>query len=142
MIRNVIFSIVFVAFAIVSLSLSRTAVGQGESKPSTSNSVEKEIPRAALLTERGMQLADRLRQLRRTEANMGPAHPLLPEIQNEIVEVKDQLAAWSPANNPKLAEQIPQMNDEDLRQLVLRMSTRIKNLENRVHKLERQREIF
>ncbi len=58
---------------------------------------QDEVPKAALLTKRGEELADRLRYLRRSEASMGRNHPLLPEVRSQIEGIKDQLKAWAPA---------------------------------------------
>ncbi len=105
------------------------------------------IPRAALLTERGRQLADQLRVLRRAEASMGLKHPNLGAVQKQIEEIKEQLEAWAPGSDSKpgedaAADAVPKMNEKDLKQLVLRMSAKIERLERRVDALERRLEIF
>ncbi len=108
------------------------------------------VPRATLLTERGRQLVEELKNLRRTEASMGPKHPTLPEVQAQILDVKEQIEAWSPLSKEEskalggrtLAEAVPEMNDKDLRQLILRLSAKIELLERRVHKLEQQQNVF
>ncbi len=108
---------------------------------------QDEIPPAALLTDRGTQLVERLKQLRRTESRMGTKHPTLPEIREQIEEIKQQLKAWEPAPNPfrrsadqEGAEQkpIPLMNEEDLRQVVLALTEEVTALRQRVDALERQ----
>ena len=109
---------------------------------SPNGSVDDEIPQAALLTERGQQLADRLKMLRHNEKNLGSQHPALPEVQLQIEEIKLQLEAWSPAPNPFRGNvevpmrAIPQMNDEDLRQLVIRLTDDIRLLEQRLERVE------
>jgi len=125
------------------LSLFVGAIGVAQSRGQQAV-VKDEVPQAALLTERGQQLADRLQHLRRAEANMGDKHPSLPDVQQQIEEIKVQLEAWTPAANPFRASnelpirQIPQMNDEDLRQLVLRLTDDIRLLEQRIERLERR----
>lgn len=126
-----------------------TAIGWAQSgTPSAdtpSVTLDAEIPKAALLTERGQQLAERLKMLRRNEANMGPKHPAMEQTQLQIDEVKLQLEAWAPAPNPFRGggeavpmRAIPQMNDEDLRQLVIRLTDDIRLLEQRLERVERR----
>ena len=106
--------------------------------------VNDEIPKAALLTERGQQLVDRLKHLRRAESTLGPKHPSMEDVQIQIEEIKVQLEAWSPAPNPFRGgeevsmREIPQMNDEDLRQLVIRLTDDIRLLEQRIERVERR----
>ena len=125
----------------LSLFVGVVGLAQSFSQP---EGVSDEVPAAALLTERGQQLADRLQHLRRAEANMGDKHPSLPDVQQQIEEIKVQLEAWTPATNPFRAgkdlpiREIPQMNDEDLRQLVLRLTDDIRLLEQRIERLERR----
>ena len=82
--------------------------------------------------------------LRRSEASMGPKHPALDQTREEIDAVKLQLEAWAPAPNPfrggqdVMPRSIPQMNDEDLRQLVIRLTDDIRLLEQRLERLERR----
>ena len=111
-------------------------------------SEESEIPPALLLTERGRALAEELRQLRRSEETMGPRHPLLAQVRKQIASVKEQIAAWSPQAQQlsqdkatPLPDALPQMNDQEVRQLILRMAGKIAHLEQRVESLERQMEI-
>ena len=107
--------------------------------------LKDEIPKAALLTERGAELADRLKWLRRAQFNMGAKHPSLPEVRSQIEGVKEQLKAWAPAPNAKsiegrdLKRVIPQLNDEDLRQLVLQLTEDVAILKRRVQTLEASR---
>lgn len=127
----------------IAVSLLAGAIGVAQTG-NPGNDVSDEVPKAALLTERGQQLADRLQHLRRAEANMGDKHPSLPDVQQQIEEIKVQLEAWTPASNPFRASEtlpireIPQMNDEDLRQLVLRLTDDIRLLEQRIERLERR----
>ncbi|MDF1845051.1 MAG: hypothetical protein P1U77_26860, partial [Rubripirellula sp.] len=109
---------------------------------------ESEIPPALLLTERGRELAKELRQLRRSEASMGARHPLMPQVRKQIEAVKEQIAAWSPRvqqfsedKSSSVADALAEMNEQDLRQLVLRMAGKLSQLEQRVESLERQIEI-
>ena len=103
-----------------------------------------DIPAAALLTERGQQLADNLNQLRRSEASMGDRHPSRGEVQDEIKAVIEQLRAWAPAmpslaDGQALGDELPAMNEHDLRQLVLRLSAKVELLEARVTAIENKR---
>jgi len=108
-----------------------------------------EIPEAALLTERGTALVQRLKQLRHTESRLGARHPSLPEVQEQIAEIKRQLKAWEPAPNPfrsaddppettAAGKPIPAMNEEDLRQVVLNLTAELDALKRRVSALEKQ----
>lgn len=107
---------------------------------------DDEVPAAALLTERGTQLATRLKWLRNAESNLGKKHPSLADIRKQIADIKEELKAWQPGTNPfssdsasGIARQIPTMNDEDLRQLVLRLTNEVTELKTRVEKLEQRR---
>ena len=103
-----------------------------------------DVPKAALLTKRGAELADRLKWLRRSEASMGRNHPLLPEVRAQIKGVQEQLKAWAPAPNENtfeafdLKRRVPQMNEEDLRQLVVQLAEQVTELNERVTRLERR----
>ena len=104
---------------------------------------DDEIPRAALLTERGRELAEELRMLKRTRDSLGSKHPTLPVVLEKIEQVKLQLQAWSPsgagAENPfRPGQSKPEINQTDLRQIVLQLSMRIEQLERRVQTLEKQ----
>ncbi len=132
----------------------------GMPSPSTNprEQVDDGIPPAAYLTDRGRELAENLRSLRRTRANLGAKHPTLPVIEQAIAETQQQLRAWLPedpiAENPfKNRDTTPPatqagppakaasvtMNDADLRQLVLRLYKKIESLEARVRTLEQAR---
>ena len=118
---------------LVATTLTTLAFGQIKDAASArpvASEIDDAIPAAALRTQRGRQLAERLMQLRRAEATMGPKHPSLGAIQAEIADVKDQLGAW-PAD-------VATLNDEDVKRLVLRMSVKIEQLEARIVALERQ----
>ena len=105
-----------------------------------------DVPEAALLTERGQELAKRLHYLRRSESNMGAKHPSLPSVRIEIKKVKEQLDAWAPGSSEKThtssgdkrrVKPFLQMNDHDLRQVVLQMAKQIQQLEARIQRLEK-----
>jgi len=106
---------------------------------------DPDVPASALLTDRGRQLADRLSQLKRSYAAMGPRHPSKRTIEEEMALVKEQLKAWS-ANadsstadgerSEPLAKALPEMNETDLRQLILRLVVKVELLEQRVLELE------
>ncbi len=123
------------------LVVAALAVGQTQGRQVTKD----EIPPAALLTEHGADLAQRLKWLRRSEQRMGTKHPSIAEVHSQIESIQEQLKAWTPAP-PKTSfaandvkRTIPQMNDEDLRQLVLRLTDEIADLKQRIAKLEQPR---
>lgn len=101
-----------------------------------------EVPDAAMKSAQGRQLATRLRMLRHSEARMGPKHPSLPAVQNQIASIKEQLAAFGPdnqqTNDQAISNLLQSMSDEELRQLVYRMAVRIEQLEVRLQKLEKR----
>ena len=103
------------------------------------------IPKNVLETERGREVVDQLRVLRTSELALGKKHPLLPKVRREIKQTKRMLGAWgkseeidgdSPAK--ELASIIPAMEDQDLRQLVLRLIVRLDDLEKQVAELKKQ----
>ena len=99
------------------------------------------VPQAALLTERGRQLAEELRMLKRSRESMGSKHPTLPLINQKIEAITEQLQAWEPAENPfhpgDEQQKKPQINDYDLRQMVIQLNKRVEMLEKRVAELEK-----
>ncbi|WP_144059802.1 hypothetical protein [Rhodopirellula sallentina] len=120
--------------------------------PGTS-SFDIDVPAAALLTDRGRQLAENLRNLKRTRSNLGDKHPTVPLIEEQIEDTIQQLQAWIPADTSEPTPFIPSqqsgsvtadvsqppgMNEKDLRQLVLSLHRRIEQLELRVRNLERK----
>ncbi len=134
--------------AATAMAPSQNPFREGPAGRQTSPLDENEIPPALLLTERGRALAKELRQLRRSEASMGERHPLMPQVRKQIEAVKEQIAAWSPraqqfsdGRSPSLADALPEMNEQDLRQLILRMAGKLSQLEQRVQLLERQMEV-
>jgi hypothetical protein len=141
MLKNWIVSLVLVTTASLALAQFDTP---GQNGPSLNVPADK-IPAAALLTQRGQELAERLRQLRRIEATMGARHPSRTEVQAEIKAVIEQLHAWSPSliapsGEEPLADALPAMNQQDLNQLILRLSAKVNQLESRVEALEKQRQ--
>ena len=84
--------LVCAAFVLVTASI---AIGQVGQKESDGGVIKDVIPRAALLTERGRQLADQLRVLRRAEASMGQKHPNLGAVQKQIEEIKEQMRCFA-----------------------------------------------
>ena len=140
------FSVVLLLAVAWLMSVDSTAQNPFPPQPrqTTQLKADSDIPEAALLTERGTQLAARLKWLRNAESKLGAKHPSLADIKKQIVDIKEELKAWAPGGNPfqgsdGLARKVPQMNDEDLRQLVLRLTNEITELKNRVAKLERER---
>lgn len=118
-----------------------------DSKASSSRPAIDEIPAAALLTDRGRQLADQLRHLRRAKATMGPKHPSYAGVLAQIAKIKKELAAETAAENPLLARDQPppktlaELSDQELRQLILQMAVKIAQLEARIEKLEQRNRV-
>lgn len=158
-IRRSISTLLIPIIAVVTLSTLREVPAQigGADAGRDGNDAEQAgadddaIPPAALLTDRGTALVERLKQLRRAESRMGPKHPSLPDLRDQIAEVRQQLKAWQPAPNPfrgtspgdqaaETTKSIPQMNEEDLRQVVIALAAEVETLRQRVDVLERQLE--
>lgn len=119
---------------------------------------QDQVPPAALLTEEGAALAERLRHLRRSESRMGPRHPALPEVRSQIEQIRQQLQAWGSPPNPfrvKPATDFPrdaslreappppldagnilQMSDQELRQLVRGLVAEVRELRQRLDEIE------
>ncbi|OYP33034.1 hypothetical protein [Rhodopirellula sp. MGV] len=126
-----------VAASVLTLLLTSVLWGQGKE----SDDSEIVVPNAALLTERGKELTEEMRVLKRNLAAMGERHPSRPTVEAKIEAIQEQLQAWEPAygneSNPfRAAEAMPQMNEYDLRQLVIRLNKRVELLEQRVSELE------
>lgn len=130
----------FGTIAATQLSAQTGPAQDGESKTQPS---AEQVPRAALLTERGRQLAEELRLLKRSRESMGSKHPTLPLVNKRIEAIEEELQAWEPAIGPPADNPFhpnpgkPQMNDFDLRQMVIRLNKRVEALEKRVAELER-----
>lgn len=132
-------------FAAAAIAPSQNPFREAPAERQNSPLDENEFPPALLLTERGRALAKELRQLRRSEASMGARHPLMAQVRKQIEAVKEQIAAWSPRvqqfseeKSSSVADALPEMNEQDLRQLVLRMAGKLSQLEHRVQLLEQQ----
>ncbi len=132
-----------IALLVVCLTSQLSAQTGSQDKSGSKAKSADEVPRAALLTERGRQLAEELRMLKRSRDSMGAKHPTLPLVNQKIEAIEEQLEAWEPAigeppPNPFHPDQEskPQMNDYDLRQIVIRLSKRVESLEKRVAELE------
>ena len=131
----------WITAGMIVLMVTAISWAQNNQRPATE---DEDIPKAALLTDRGQELAERLKMLRRNVKGMGAKHPALEETKSEIEAVKLQLEAWSPAPNPFRGKgevpvrAIPQMNDEDLRQLVIRLTDDIRLLEQRLERVEKR----
>lgn len=117
-----------------------------------------EVPQAALLTEEGAALAERLRQLRRSESRMGPRHPALPEVRAQIEQIRTQLREWQSSPNPFRvgapppppgeaaarrpprsetdARDVMRMDDRELRRLVLGLAEEVRELRQRLDAIE------
>ncbi|WP_182865918.1 hypothetical protein [Stieleria mannarensis] len=108
-----------------------------------------EIPKAALMTDRGTELAQQLRVLRWNEARMGPKHPALPDVRQQIADVEELLKAWQIAPNPfrlsdvagaddQLAGNATAMNEADLQQIVLILAKEVQDLNHRLSVVNRR----
>jgi hypothetical protein len=141
MMRWLVLTAVALTVGVASLAVAQ---GEGERRPSGGSNIGDRIPEAALLTERGRQLSEELRRLRRTESSLGERHPSIATVREKIAAVEEQLQAWLPKaeGNRPLGERLPEMNPEDVKQLVLRLSAKIDQLERRVNALENRLEVF
>jgi uncharacterized protein involved in exopolysaccharide biosynthesis len=137
-----IVGVLLVAMLVFSIATKLRA--QTDDSGSGSAKSAENVPQAALLTERGRQLAEQLRLLKRSRDSMGSKHPSLPSINTQIEAIEEQLEAWEPAfgepaENPfHPGRATPQMNEFDLRQIVIRLNKRVESLEKRVAELERR----
>lgn len=135
-----------VCVAIVGIAFSLLPQSSAQTKPQADPRYDKSAPSAALLTERGRQLATELKMLKRSREAMGDRHPTLPVINKQIEAIEEQLKAWEPAFGgteanpfrPDDAKQAPQVNEYDLRQMVIRLNARVEELEKRVAVLEKK----
>ncbi|TWT92090.1 hypothetical protein [Stieleria varia] len=100
--------------------------------------LDADIPRAALLTDKGMQLAARLRMLRDSESRMGSKHPSLPDVQRQIAEIRVQLRDWAnePAKEGVLPRKREPLSNEELQQIVIRLAEEVDVLKQKVGRLE------
>ncbi len=109
-----------------------------------SSGIDADIPQAALLTDKGMQMAARLRMLRDAESRMGSKHPSLPDVQRQIAQIRTQLRDWAdkPVKDgdlpPKQADQT-EFTPQELQQIVLRLAEEVEVLKQKVARLENQR---
>lgn len=120
---------------------TRTRTSPTRPEPERTPIIKDEIPESALLTQRGNELANRLRILRLSEARMGEKHPSYESVQNEINDIKRELTAWSAdegwdSADASVIEKLPSMNERDLKQLVIQLVGKIGQLEARVATLE------
>ena len=131
-------------------TLAMAQVGESDSRSNGTSSngtgiVKDEIPAAALKTEEGRKMAERLGFLRRSQASMGPKHPAFPGIKAEIETIRDRLGINGSGSGGALApsgQTLNSMSDDELRQLIRRMALRIESLEQRLYALERRLEVF
>ena len=116
---------------------------------------EDKVPDAALLTNRGTELAARLKSLRYAESTLGAKHPSMESVREQIVSIKQELKAWTPVSietesdqeadeeddaEEKTRETLATMNNSDLRQLVIRLSVDVTDLRQRIGELEANQE--
>ena len=116
---------------------------------------EDKVPDAALLTNRGTELAARLKSLRYAESTLGAKHPSMESVREQIVSIKQELKAWMPVSTEivsdqeadeeddaeeKTRETLATMNNSDLRQLVIRLSFDVTDLRQRIGELEANQE--
>ncbi len=141
-----IVTILLVTTAMAPMALLPTAHSQvrgAKPAPQESN-IGDGIPDAALESDRGRDLADQLRRLRRAQSTMGKNHPSLGTVREEIARVEKELQAWLPKaeEGKSITGSNNEMNPDELRQLILQMAVQIKRLESRVDALEKRLEVF
>ena len=102
--------------------------------------VKDEIPPAALLTDYGNELVERLKRLRYTESQLGSKHPSLAGVREQIEDVKTELKTWDVKDNEtldaKTQSRIAKLDEDELRLLVVRLSQDVAKLRGRVAELE------
>ncbi|MEM9825142.1 MAG: hypothetical protein AAF958_01065 [Planctomycetota bacterium] len=107
--------------------------------PGVASRADPDVPPSALLTDRGQALAQRLKQLRRSMETMGPRHPTLQDVKQELADVKEQLQAWASGADSSIGDAPitkAELNDQDVRQLLLRIVGKLNQLDRRVTRLE------
>lgn len=104
------------------------------------------LPTADEISRREMKLEHELGRLRKMEAGMGVNHPQLRITRERISEIQAELVALSRGPGPfakaMVAERdeveilLRQMSDTEVRQAVLHLFGRVKDLERRIEQLE------
>ncbi|NND98693.1 MAG: hypothetical protein HKN47_15335 [Pirellulaceae bacterium] len=117
-----------------------------ESKPDASTIAQDKIPDAVLQTDRGTELAEQLRMLRYNESTLGSKHPAMETVREQIADIKDELDSLASDFRPEdgttvtvdetTPRSLAQLSELDLRQLVLRLSTDVSTLRDRISELE------
>lgn len=107
---------------------------------------QEELPTPAKLSERQMKLEHELSRLRRMEGGMGANHPQLKITRERISEIQAELVALERGPGPfakaMVAEKgevdvlLRQMSDTEVRQAVLHLFGRVRDLERRVDQLQ------
>jgi hypothetical protein len=107
---------------------------------------EEDVSAIEVMTpEHRASIEARLFKLKRSESGMGANHPQLAEVRTRIQELQEELAAIDAVPNPfPQLEQpdveprkiIEQLNDSELRFLVVRLAVEVKELRARVARLE------
>lgn len=137
-----------VVFAVsVGFCMAAIAWAQSPSRPSpqtqrqalnVTDGIDPDIPRAALLTEKGMQMAARLKMLKESASRMGSRHPSLPEIQRQIAEIKTQLKNWAdaPARADGKGTKQRVLSNQELQEIVFQLANEVDMLKQKVARLE------
>ncbi len=105
----------------------RTSTAAGGSKSNKTDdasneheTIDNDIPKAALATQRGIELAAQLESLRHAEKSLGSRHPSMPDVRKQIANIRRVLMAWesepSLADLPEtdLANELPPSKDDAL----------------------------
>jgi len=114
--------------------------------PRVASADEASADEAPPLSDQQRQVADELRLLKRAESRMGAKHPAVQDVRKKIADLTEQLEGMAAVSSqqknqarPTQSLSIADMNDQQLRQLILRMAIKIEQLETRIETLERQR---
>ncbi|MFK7738285.1 MAG: hypothetical protein AB8B50_19835 [Pirellulaceae bacterium] len=119
--------------------------------PQEQASSEGVLPPKAYFTQRDSSLERELLLLKESESRMGESHPQLPAIRKKIRDLEAEVEAFHSIPNPfrRLENEglgprdiVQQLNDEELRTLVVRLSIDVKDLRSRVVSLEKQIEMM
>ena len=144
-------ALLLAAFVLTAVAWSQAPQRPGASiLPAPTNSTarniargaDNDIPRAALLTEKGMQLAAKLKMLRESESRMGSRHPSLPEVQRQIAEIRTELREWVRAPSKQNGDGEPRVREltrDELQQIVFRLAEEVDVLKQKVARLESRR---
>ncbi|MEM6778966.1 MAG: hypothetical protein AAF670_15020 [Planctomycetota bacterium] len=111
-----------------------------DSEPSAASPLMKESEQL-WLDQRHSQLTAQIQHLERVESTLGKKHPSMREVQAELESLRSQLSTWKPSQLPEAVSTegaLDELNDTQLRRLLLQMAIKVDRLETRIGVLERR----